>query len=143
MRCSHINCGLFILQTKISKSFDFLSGSIGNTELFLKLRICSCFISQVLDGFLSVGHVVLDCLKSGFGIFLLSGLVLLSRLADIFGELLPVLSEITYKDGVSEVQSLHSFGQVRNKIGYASLSLHRRHAFNSIYSCSLCTLSVG
>lgn len=134
---------MFILQAQISKSFDVLSCLFGNAELFLELRICSCFIGKVLDSFLPVGHVVLDCLESGFSIFLLISLVLLSGLADISGELLPVLSEITDKYSVSEVQPLHCFRQVRDKVSYTSLSLHRRHAFNCINSCSLCTLPVG
>lgn len=109
----------------------------------LEPRICSCFVGKVLDSFLSVSHVVLDCLKSGVSLFLLIGLVLLSGLADILGELLPILSKITDKYSVSEVQSLHYFRQIRNKIRYASLSLHRRHAFSGVDSCCLRTLSVG
>lgn len=134
---------MFILQTQIIKSFDFGSGLSGNAKLFLEPRICSCFVGKVLDSFLSVSHVVLDCLESGFSIFLLIGLVLLSGLADISGELLPVLSKITDKYSVSEVQPLRRFRQVRDKVSYTSLSLHRRHAFNCINSCSLCTLPVG
>lgn len=134
---------MFILQVQILKSFDVLSCIFGNAKLFLELRICSCFIGKVLDSFLPVSHVVLDRLESGFSFFLLIGLVLLSSLTDISGEILPVLSKITDKDSVSEVQSLHRFRQVRDKVRYTSLSLHRRHTFNCVYSCSLCTLPVG
>lgn len=141
--CSHIDCRLFILQPQIIKSFDFSSGLSGNTKLSLEPRICSCFVGKVLDSFLSVSHVVLDCLKSGVSLFLLIGLVLFSGLTDISGEILPILSKITDKHSIAEVQSLHCFRQIRNKIRYASLSLHRRHAFNCINSCSLRTLSVG